>query len=126
MDHLRSRQAAHTAFMRVKTCSVRLLQVCRPPLRSSCFARAAAGAPLRPAAEQPLREWLAAQGGFLHPDLRLVDSAPCGARGVLAAAPISLEDLEECGPLVVRGQKNTACACMVGQWHTGPSKKQCK
>lgn len=62
---------------------------------------AAAGGVLPPGDEGPLRRWLASQGGSLHDALRLVDAAPCGARGLVAGAPISLADLDACGPLVV-------------------------
>jgi hypothetical protein len=35
-----------------------------------------------------LREWVEAHGGAVHPALRLADRASCGARGLVAAAPL--------------------------------------
>lgn len=37
----------------------------------------------------------------MHPALQLVDVAPCGSRGVIAAAAVPLEELDAHGPLVV-------------------------
>jgi hypothetical protein len=78
-----------------------------PPASRRFAAAAAAAAPgtwAGPGAgpEQPLREWLAREGGFFHPALRLVNDAPSGCRGVVATVPIPLAELEAHGPLLVR------------------------
>lgn len=47
-----------------------------------------------------LRCWIASHGGFIHPALGLVDTAPSSkCRGIVAVKPITLCDLEA-GPLV--------------------------
>ncbi|KAI8464964.1 MAG: hypothetical protein J3K34DRAFT_461663 [Monoraphidium minutum] len=83
--------------------------------RAASPAGAAAGG-----AEQPLREWLAREGGLLHPALRLVDDAPCGSRGVVAAQAVSLDDLEAAGPLVVVPKdlhlENTTALRLLESW----------
>ena len=70
--------------------------------------------------EQPLREWLEANGGVFHPALRLVDAAPCGARGVVAVRPIPLAELDAAGPLIVVPKalhlENTAAVAMLERW----------
>lgn len=49
-----------------------------------------------------LSTWLQARGGFCHPALRLVDAAPSsGVRGIIAAAEVTLTELEASGPLLV-------------------------
>jgi hypothetical protein len=47
-----------------------------------------------------LRSWIERHGGFLHPALRLVDPAPCGARGVVIEQALSADEAEE-SPLIV-------------------------
>jgi hypothetical protein len=39
-------------------------------------------------AELALRSWIKSKGGAIHPNLRLVEHAPCGCRGIVATAPI--------------------------------------
>jgi len=40
-----------------------------------------------------LRSWIVERGGYIHEGLKLVDEAPCGARGVVAVEDISLEEV---------------------------------
>lgn len=97
----------------------------RPRTTATAAAAAAgsgtAGSAPPPGLEQPLRAWLASQGGFLHPALRLVESAPCGARGVVAAGGgIDLSELEAHGPLIVScGANDGAIACFAVRWRAG-------
>lgn len=36
-----------------------------------------------------LFEWVQLNGGFIHPGLSVVDSTPCGSRGVVTTQPIA-------------------------------------
>eukprot|EP00877_Chromochloris_zofingiensis_P013657 jgi/Chrzof1/8545/Cz03g15050.t1 len=49
--------------------------------------------------EHMLRQWIHENGGYVHKSLTLVNDAPCGTRGVMAAKPITLTDLEA-GPVI--------------------------
>eukprot|EP00878_Enallax_costatus_P028521 GHUV01030812.1.p1 GENE.GHUV01030812.1~~GHUV01030812.1.p1 ORF type:complete len:313 (+),score=111.82 GHUV01030812.1:70-1008(+) len=49
---------------------------------------------------QLLRDWITANGGYIHPALQLVDNARVsGCRGIIAAQAITLDELEW-GPLI--------------------------
>lgn len=49
---------------------------------------------------QLLKDWVTANGGYIHPALQLVDNAPASrCRGVIAAQAIGLDELER-GPLI--------------------------
>lgn len=69
-----------------------------PLLATAGFSAELAPTPL--AADLLLRSWVEAHGGFVHPALRLVDSAPCGVRGVVTTTPLTQAEAEE-GPLIV-------------------------
>ncbi len=58
------------------------------------------------AVERSLRTWITAHGGFVHPSIRLTESAPCGCRGVVAASPLSIDDVQS-QPLIVVPEVHT-------------------
>lgn len=55
---------------------------------------------LASSAMHALMRQVAAEGGWIHPAMAVVDDAPCGCRGIVATAFISAEELAEGPPLV--------------------------
>eukprot|EP00241_Pyramimonas_parkeae_P012851 CAMPEP_0114228826 /NCGR_PEP_ID=MMETSP0058-20121206/2564_1 /TAXON_ID=36894 /ORGANISM="Pyramimonas parkeae, CCMP726" /LENGTH=301 /DNA_ID=CAMNT_0001339827 /DNA_START=310 /DNA_END=1216 /DNA_ORIENTATION=- len=51
--------------------------------------------------EAQLRQWLTRRGGYVHPALRVVENAPCGARGVIATEDISFDEVSSRALIVV-------------------------